>query len=174
MESVSFGAKALVGASFQGGGNQVKILALDMATKTGWATYPSRISGVENLKRRPGESRGMLFLRFDAWLEEMITLHRPGLIVYERPHARGRAANEILNGLLAYLTAACEKFGVEYTDCPSTTLKKFATGRGNASKEEMISACVQKIQPPEDDNHADALWLLEWAISQFAKFEVQT
>lgn len=144
----------------------MKILALDMATKTGWATKGS--SGVENFKKRPGESRGMLFIRFDAWLCEIISLLSPDMIVYERPHARGRAANEVLNGMLAYLTAACEKNNIQYADCPSTTLKLHATGKGNASKADMVSAAKKFSIDIIDDNHADALWLLDWAYNQFS------
>jgi len=144
----------------------MEILALDMATVTGWAC--SSTSGVENFKKRPGDSRGMIFIRFEAWLREAIDLRRPRMIVYERPHSRGRAANEILNGLLAMLQKVCEERGIEYADCPSTTLKKFATGIGNASKELMVKAYVDKWgEDPIDDNHADACWLLAWAQEQY-------
>jgi len=144
----------------------MEILAVDMATKTGWAC--STASGVEDFKKRAGDSRGMIFIRFEAWLKEMIGMRQPKMIVYERPHARGRAANEVLNGLLAILQKVCEERGVEYADCPSTTLKKFATGVGNASKEAMMLAYAKKWQEtPIDDNHADACWLLAWAQEQF-------
>jgi len=143
-----------------------KILALDMATKTGWATVDH--SGVENFRKRAGDSRGMIFIRFEAWLSEICQTVKPGLIVYERPHARGRAANEVLNGMLAYLAGTAEKNGIEYTDCPSTTLKLFATGKGNASKDMMMAAYLAKWGvAPEDDNESDARWLLEWATVQF-------
>ena len=142
------------------------ILALDMATKTGWAVAST--SGTENFKKRAGDSRGMLFIRFEAWLNDIIGTVKPDLICYERPHARGRAANEVLNGMLAYLTASCERFGVEYADCPSTTLKKFATGKGNASKQMMMDAYKARWgEHPIDDNEADARWLYEWAKEQF-------
>lgn len=148
----------------------MKILALDMATVTGWATNNPEMSGVENFKKRAGESRGMLFIRFESWLRDMISCYGPDLIVYERPHARGRAANEVLNGLLALLTMACTTNTVQYTDCPSTTLKKHATGRGNASKADMMVAYREKWGAiPQDDNEADARWLCDWAKGQFDK-----
>ena len=143
-----------------------QILALDMATKTGWSTNST--SGVEDFRKNPGDSRGMIFIRFEAWLNEMVSLCKPDVIVYERPHARGRAANEVLNGMLAFLVKACEVHGIQYTDCPSTTLKSFATGKGNASKEMMMQAYRTRwAGDPIDDNHADACWLLAWANSQF-------
>jgi len=148
----------------------MKILAVDMATKSGWAinTNAGIISGTENMKKKTTESRGMVFIRFEAWLEEMIKLHKPKLVVYERPHARGRAANEVLNGMLAFLVKLCETHSIDYSDCPSTTLKKFATGRGSAGKPEMIAMCKSLYNiAPIDDNEADALHLLHWAKQEF-------
>ena len=143
-----------------------RILALDLATCTGWATDTH--SGTENFRKRAGDSRGMIYIRFEAWLIDINKLLEPELIVYERPHARGRAANELLNGLLAILQKYCETCGVEYTDCPSTTLKKFATGKGNASKEEMMVAYRKRWGvDPQDDNESDARWLNAWAQEQF-------
>jgi Holliday junction resolvasome RuvABC endonuclease subunit len=46
------------------------------------------------------------------------------------------------------------------------TIKKHATGKGNASKEEMIAAARAKGFNPTDDNQADALMLLCFAIEQ--------
>ena len=45
-----------------------------------------------------------------------------------------------------------------------STLKKFATGKGNANKAMMIAAAIKKYpdQDVQDDNHADALHLLAW------------
>lgn len=148
----------------------MKILAVDMATKSGWAVNASSgiISGTENMKKKTTESRGMVFIRFESWLEEMIKLHKPKLVVYERPHARGRAANEVLNGMLGFLTKLCEKHSIDYSDCPSTTLKKFATGVGNAGKDKMMEAFRERWGvDPIDDNEADARWLLVWAQSEF-------
>ncbi len=150
-----------------------RILALDLATVTGWATDTH--SGTENFRKRAGDSRGMIYIRFEAWLVDAGGLLEPELIVYERPHARGRAANELLNGLLAILQKYCEQCGIEYTDCPSTTLKKFATGRGNAGKEEMMAAYRQRWGvDPQDDNECDARWLNAWAQEQFNNNEARS
>jgi Holliday junction resolvasome RuvABC endonuclease subunit len=49
---------------------------------------------------------------------------------------------------------------------PVGTIKRHATGRGNASKQEVIDAMRRLGHPVSDDNEADALAILEWAISQ--------
>lgn len=143
------------------------ILALDLATITGWANGSA--SGAENFKKRAGDSRGMIFIRFEAWLNEMTTMDgKPEVVVYERPHARGRAPTEVSHGLLGILQKVCTANGVEYSDCPSTTLKKFATGKGNAGKPDMMEHYRRKWgTEPIDDNECDARWLHAWAQEQF-------
>ncbi|OSM04468.1 hypothetical protein MAIT1_05308 [Magnetofaba australis IT-1] len=44
--------------------------------------------------------------------------------------------------------------------------KKHATGKGNASKAQVIHAMKRLGHTPADDNEADALALLHWAIAQ--------
>ena len=44
------------------------------------------------------------------------------------------------------------------------TIKKHATGKGNASKTEVIDAMRALGHPVTDDNEADALALLHWAL----------
>jgi Holliday junction resolvasome RuvABC endonuclease subunit len=148
----------------------MKILALDFGTKCGWAigTPGNEISGTENFKSRASDSRGMVFVRFDRWINEMLCDHKPALVVHERPHLRGRAASEVLNGMLGFMVKACRVHGVQYSDCASTTLKKFATGKGNASKEKMMEAYREKWKKdPISHDEADARWLLEWAQNEF-------
>ncbi len=143
-----------------------RMLAIDLGTKTGWAL--DTISSTENFRNRSGDSRGMIFVRFDVWINEIIKIHEPDIVVYERPHLRGRAASEVLNGMLAFLVRACEKAKIEYADCPSTTLKKHATGKGNAGKPVMMEAYRKKWgKKPIDDNECDARWLLDWAEKEF-------
>lgn len=49
---------------------------------------------------------------------------------------------------------------------PVGTIKKHATGKGNASKDEMIEAMKARGHSPADDNEADALALLHYALTQ--------
>ena len=49
---------------------------------------------------------------------------------------------------------------------PVGTIKKHATGKGNASKDEMVASARARGHAPTDDNEADALALLHWAVHQ--------
>jgi Holliday junction resolvasome RuvABC endonuclease subunit len=48
---------------------------------------------------------------------------------------------------------------------PAGTIKRHITGKGNATKEEVIAAVRAKGFSPVDDNDADALALLDWTIA---------
>lgn len=65
---------------------------------------------------------------------------------------------------MATLTAWAELRGIPYEGVPVGTIKRFATGKGNANKAAMIEAIRQRGFSPADDNEADALALLLWAL----------
>lgn len=58
----------------------------------------------------------------------------------------------------------CEGHGIPYQGVPVGTIKRFATGKGNAPKDAVIAAMRARGFAPADDNEADALALLLWAI----------
>ena len=145
------------------------ILALDLGTTTGWA-----IRGFDGLitsgtaSFRPGryDGGGMRYLRFTNWLTELDRLSGPIEAIYfeeVRRHA-GTDAAHVFGGLLGVLTSWAELRGVPYQGVPVGTIKRHATGRGNANKQAMIDAARDRGFSPVDDNEADAIAILLWAI----------
>jgi hypothetical protein len=65
---------------------------------------------------------------------------------------------------MATLTAWAELRGVPYQGVPVGTMKRHATGKGAAGKHEVIAAVRARGFRPSDDNEADALAILYWAI----------
>jgi Holliday junction resolvasome RuvABC endonuclease subunit len=109
----------------------------------------------------------MAFLRFERFLADASQASGPfGAVVFEevRAHA-GTLAAQVYGGFLAHLTAWCERNGVPYLGVPVATIKRHATGKGNAPKEAVIAAVRAKGFEPGDDNEADALAILDWAMS---------
>lgn len=144
------------------------VLALDLGTTTGWALRSRDggiTSGTMTFKPSRFEGGGMRYLRFRGWLAEVGELSG-GLtrIAFEevRAHA-GTDAAHLYGGFLAHLTAWSEERGVAYEGVPVGTIKRFATGRGNADKAAMIAAIRARGFAPADDNEADAIALLLWA-----------
>ena len=151
------------------GNHEVKtVLALDLGTTTGWALRTGggqSVSGVESFKPGRFEGGGMRYLRFKSWLTELkATTDGLEAIYFEevRRHA-GVDAAHAYGGFLATLTAWCEHHQIPYSGVPVGTIKKHATGKGNASKAEMVAAVRTLGYSPSDDNEADALALLELA-----------
>ena len=140
----------------------MRILSLDIATKTGWATNTS--SGVWNLKVNKGESYGMKLIRFKAKVKELIQLEDIELVVYEKPSGRFIRAVASVSEMVGVLIELCEDLGVEYTSYTVSEIKKHATGKGNANKSMMVNSAKEKFDIKIiDDNHADALWILDKA-----------
>ena len=147
------------------------IFALDLGTTTGWALRGSDghiTSGSESFRPQRFEGGGMRFLRFKRWLTELkaVTNGIDALHFEEvRRHASTDAAHAY-GGFLATLTAWCEHHQIPYQGVPVGTIKKHATGKGNAGKEDVIAAARARGHAPVDDNEADALALLHWAIER--------
>jgi crossover junction endodeoxyribonuclease RuvC len=148
---------------------QRAILALDLGQKTGWAvrnTEGAIASGTVEFKPGRFEGGGMVYLRFRAWLQEVDeTAGGIATAYFEevRFHA-GVTAAHFHGGFLAHLTAWAEMNKIPYRGVPVGTIKRHVTGRGNASKEEVITGVRRLGFDPVDDNEADALALLDWAL----------
>ena len=145
------------------------ILALDLGTTTGWALHHldgTISSGAEQFKPQRFEGGGMRYLRFKRWLNEVLAGSGDiNAVFFEevRRHA-GVDAAHAYGGFMGHLTAWCEHHNIPYQGVPVGTIKKHATGKGNAGKAEMIAAVLRRGFTPADDNEADALALLHWAI----------
>ena len=150
----------------------MKTLALDLGTHTGWALqipdYPV-VAGVWNLKGGRFEGGGMRFVRLQSQLDEIHRLNTLDRVYFEevRRHL-GTDAAHVYGGCLAVVTAFCERIKIPYAGIPVGTIKKFATGKGNADKALMLEAARRKWPKlnVQDDNMADALWILECALAQ--------
>ncbi|EJF79593.1 crossover junction endodeoxyribonuclease RuvC [Bartonella doshiae] len=145
--------------------NAQTILCLDLGTKTGWAICGADghiTSDTEDFQSRRFEGGGMRYLRFKRWLIELKrSVDEIDAVYFEevRRHI-GTDAAHVYGGLLGHLTAWCEHHQIPYEGIPVGTIKKATTGKGNASKEEMIKAVRTKGHNPKDDNEADALAIL--------------
>jgi len=145
------------------------VLAIDLGTTTGWALRPMDgpiAHGFVGFRPQRFEGGGMRYLRFKRWLSEIKALATGIHAVYFEEVRRhvGVDAAHVYGGLMATLTTWCEHHGIPYQGVPVGTIKKHATGKGNAGKEEVLAAMRAKGHPVADDNEADALALLHWAL----------
>lgn len=141
----------------------MNILAIDPATVCGWATSDGNY-GTWDLSIRKDESAGMKWLRFQSKLHTIRKNYIDGIqvVVYERPGGRHAGALIHHAKLVGILESFCADMGIEYRGYSASEIKKLATGKGNASKQDVLLAAQTKLNYVGDDyNEADALWLLE-------------
>ncbi len=145
------------------------ILALDLGSTTGWAVRTARcpiLHGTAEFRPSRFEGGGMRYLRFGKWLDQTLDITGGVDAVYFEEVRRhiGTDAAHVFGGLLATLTAWCEQHGLPYQGVPVGTWKRHACGKGNASKDEVIAAMRERGFEPADDNEADAIAILLWAL----------
>lgn len=145
-------------------------VSIDPGTRCGWAVLDAmgqRIaSGDWDLSPRRHESAGMRFVKFERSLLDVLNTYPDCIVAYEeiRRHA-GVDAAHVYGGIIATLQRVCltrPAGPIEYVGVPVGTVKKRATGKGNASKEAMIAAAEARWGVAvSSDNEADALWIGE-------------
>lgn len=153
----------------------MRILALDLGTKTGWAFFDGEkvTSGTWQLMT-PKEVTAMRKAKLDrsrdprTWrLRENIKKMLPAdLIIFEDVQFSKTQLQAQMWGSLRGIVWLFQN-GMEIQAVPVGTLKKFATGKGNAQKEDLKRALTGTIEAgilsKMDDNEVDAYWLLQMA-----------
>jgi Holliday junction resolvasome RuvABC endonuclease subunit len=146
------------------------ILALDLGTTTGWAVRTGRcriLHGTAEFRPTRFEGGGMRYLRFGRWLDQTLEITGGIDAVYFEEVRRhiGTDSAHVYGGFLAALTSWCEQKGIAYQGVPVGTWKRNVCGKGNAGKADVIAAMRERGFEPADDNEADALAILLWALS---------
>lgn len=149
------------------------ILALDIGTQLGWALGlrdGKTHGGSESFAARKHEGAGQRWLKFVAFLSQRQSqAGELQAIYYELVMAHGTkdrpntVAAHVYGGFLAHLEAWADRNRVRLMPVSVGTIKKSATGKGNAKKPEVIAAMRARGHKVVDDNHGDALALLEYA-----------
>lgn len=138
----------------------MKLLALDLSSNIGWA-YSHDEYGLHKLIKKKNMAPAIRFLQLRNWLET--NWKYVDGIVYEEVHMRGLGATKFLIGLVTEVEAFAAKYRIMLLDPVHTgTLKKWATGYGKATKEEMVCAANAYGCKTDNDNVADAYLLLKY------------
>jgi Holliday junction resolvasome RuvABC endonuclease subunit len=141
------------------------LLALDIATKTGYCT--NNKSGVWDFTPKKDESKGLRLLKFRARLIEICDFEGIKLIAFEMPAINNKFPNFVGMEMMGVMKLICEERGIDHVGYPPATLQKWATGKGKANKPLMIQMCISNygINPATDDE-ADAVHLYHMAIEK--------
>lgn len=143
----------------------MNIAAFDLSlVATGWAESRDSVSGVISFPKLRGIDR-LIAIRNRV----MVAARGADLVVLEG-FAWGAKGNAVLDLAMlgGVVRVALTEAGLTYVEVNPSSLKKFATGKGNAKKDEVFAAAIRKLDyQGTDHNEADALWLLQMAVVQY-------
>jgi hypothetical protein len=143
----------------------MKIIALDLGSNMALAHNGMDVPIVDSKEfkgprsYRAGQILGWLDVRFI----QIRAVCPIGLVVYERPFARGMDATRCGWGIAGIIEALAWKQGWAVTDTDPQTIKKFATGHARAEKEQMIEAARRMGYTGHNEHEADCFCLLKYA-----------
>jgi Holliday junction resolvasome RuvABC endonuclease subunit len=178
------------------------VLGLDLGTNCGYSyayvkdkelIVPEKLNmhiGQWDLSAGPYDSGALRFVR----LRQFLSVLKPDLIAFEDVRytpsekltkfnmhailARAATSCEFFGALKATVSSWAEENGVACGSFPIGTIKRRATGKGNANKSDMIKACNEMFRTEFDsenyetagyDNAADSAFVCLLALENYAK-----
>lgn len=178
------------------------VLGLDLGTNCGYSyayvkdkelIVPEKLNmhiGQWDLSAGPYDSGALRFVR----LRQFLSVLKPDLIAFEDVRytpsekltkfnmhailARAATSCEFFGALKATVSSWAEENGVSCGSFPIGTIKRRATGKGNANKSDMIKACNEMFRTEFDsenyetagyDNAADSAFVCLLALENYAK-----
>ena len=166
----------------------MRVLALDLATRTGWASDYGPFLGsgfpVTGLYTLSDVNRGHAFLGFNKWLYNKVeSLGDIDMIAYEKPLFGGKGVKmrEAIVMKLVGLAAMAEMIGasrsIRVESVSVQVVRKAFLGQGRPAnpKRAVLHRCAMlNWGTADDDNRADAAALWFWAKSNFdPKFNIE-
>jgi Holliday junction resolvasome RuvABC endonuclease subunit len=140
-------------------GLDLSLAGTGVATRTGtWRhkTKGRRGDGYPERSARIREVRG--------WITDTLTDTAPHLVVLEAMVPTPTQLLSLIDRAKLWwdVVEFCDDRGMAVAFVPPATVKKYATGSGSARKSDLIAACYKRMPflAPDDDNEADAAWLL--------------
>lgn len=155
------------------------ILALDLATRTGFA-----LGGINDRTLtsgsvafgKPGAPPGAIFSRCRSWVADFVLTAKPTIVVFEQPLVpmfkvgqTNFSTIRILVGLAAIVEEQLYGSGIQVSEARVSDIRRHFIGthkHGRAAAKSMtIMACRRLGWSPVDDNAADAMALWHYQAS---------
>ncbi|MBF0648608.1 hypothetical protein IR083_07235 [Dysgonomonas sp. GY75] len=151
--------------------NKTELLSLDIATRTGYFSIHG--SGTWNFNETKKRNNNKQHKAFYETISSFIKDNGVKLIVAEDINVNNYFTDiKKLSQFHGLLYLICDELSLPdpyYVNV--ATLKKWATGNGRASKQEMMQACTDKYGfIPPDDNVSDACHLYHYFIRKYRIF----
>ena len=122
----------------------MKILGIDHGKTTGLCIYVDKRI-YTNVLEVEGNTRAEKYLDFHNKIYKIISDNKPDIVCLELPSSfKNAEATRQLVGYYAITNTICSVYGVQVVDIKPTNMKKTITGKGNATKEEVYNALINK------------------------------
>ena len=146
-------------------------MAIDPSSQCGWATYDGShyLSGSVRLTKpsEKGIQRDMMRASRMFDLLEDFDVIADRLVFEGSAGQRFRQSMKVACQLEGVMLLWASTMGVKVESVAPCAVKKWATGNGRASKDQMIEAAKRLTGvDPEDDNSADALCICAMAVAK--------
>lgn len=159
------------------------ILALDLATMTGWAVGrapvhpltqleaavarpPQPLSGAHRVAP-PGTGVGPFLAAYRDWLGVMLDEHQPAGLIFESPilpRVTSPATVRKLTGLAGITQMIAHDRGIRWLrEAQPSSVKRHICGDGGPGKAGVMRAIAERGWVVASDDEADALALLDYA-----------
>ena len=154
----------------------MRVLGLDLGTNMGWAVVDKDtgliVSGSFTLSGGHRDHKfSDLHVRLNDMYVEVEEIPGVELIMYERPFTRGLSATRLLWGLAGIVGAVATSWDLPVVEVLPSTIKKHATGRGDADKDAMMAAVVDNFfHEPTNEHEADAIWAADYAAQKAVRY----
>jgi Holliday junction resolvasome RuvABC endonuclease subunit len=147
-------------------------LGLDVSLgRTGVALATGQTRSIKTHDERGGHRLDLIMERLDPML-----MHGPPVVAVIEGYSPGGIQGLTmarLGELGGCIRRRLYQLGIPYFEVAPKQLKKYATGSGGASKDDMIVAAETAGARPSNDDEADAWWLRQMAVDYAALKQVQ-
>lgn len=142
------------------------IIAFDLGSNMAVAVNRPRDGKIVAMSQKFVGNRELRACNTLEWLTLMFSEGKFDAVIYERPFARGQNATRSLWGLAGLIEATATRAGLPVVDIDPSTVKSWATGKGNANKEDMILAAKLAGYEGDNEHEADAYCLCGYALEK--------
>lgn len=147
------------------------ILAIDPGNTFGYAIKKRTkiVSGFFCLTTGSKNHTGKKFQLFAQWLDELDSIDLKEIYYEDVKRHNGLHAARAYCGYVAVLQMYAYRRGIQCSGVGVGQIKKFWTGNGRADKDTMIKEANKRGFDTDNDNQADSLALLHYAIEKPAE-----
>jgi Holliday junction resolvasome RuvABC endonuclease subunit len=132
------------------------VMGLDLSLTATGIAYPDGLASVVRSKKKGAER----LVEIRAWIETSLLNYDTDLVVIEGPAFGRPNGMHALGQLAGVVYVRLHELKQRHLEVPPSCVKKYATGKGNAKKVDVLQAAWKRLgYEGTDDNEADALWL---------------